>query len=148
MAVARIRALKRRPSDRGLILVAADIAQVQDWIDVSRVDLEPLLASWPGPVTWVIPARDAAPHWITGEHGSIAVRISAHPVVRALCSMAGPLVSTSANPCGRPPARSRSKVRAYFPRGVEYIVPGSVDRAAVPSEIRDALTGAVLRKGG
>jgi len=147
-AVARILALKRRKPGSGLILVAAEIEQVQDLIDVSGINLEPLMASWPGPVSWVVPARNTAPRWVTGDHGSIAIRISAHPVVQALCYTTGPLVSTSANPSGRQPARSASRVRAYFPRGLDYIVPGTIEGAAAPSEIRDALSGAVLRKGG
>jgi L-threonylcarbamoyladenylate synthase len=148
VSVRRILHLKRRPPDKGLILVAADLAQVRDWIDCSDVDLGPILSGWPGPVTWVFPAQKSAPALITGSRRSIAVRISAHPVVRALCAAAGPLVSTSANPSGQPPARSPLRVRAYFPRGIDYVFPGRVGRAAAPSEIRDARTGAVLREGG
>ena len=51
-------------------------------------------------------AVDDVPHWITGAHDGVAVRVSAHPVVVALCAaFGGPLVSTSANRGGEDPAR-------------------------------------------
>ncbi|WP_258078063.1 L-threonylcarbamoyladenylate synthase, partial [Xanthomonas arboricola] len=66
------------------------------------------LASWPGPHTWILPITAQVPRWVTGAHDGLAVRISAHPLVAALCAAwGGPLVSTSANLAGEPPARSR-----------------------------------------
>lgn len=147
-AVARIRAVKRRNPRKGLIIVAACIEQVRHFIDVSAIELDPVLATWPGPVTWILPAGRAAPPWITGSHRTIAIRVSAHPVVRELCESAGPMVSTSANPPGCPPARSLARVRAYFPMGLDYLLPGQVGGAVTPSEIRDAVSGLILRKGG
>ena len=147
-AVARIVAIKRRNPRKGLIIVAACIEQVQRFIDVSAIELAPVLASWPGPVTWILPAGRAAPAWITGRSRTIAVRVSAHPTVRELCELAGPIVSTSANPSGRPPARSLARVRAYFRGGLDYQLPGRLGGAAAPCEIRDAVSGVVLRKGG
>ena len=147
-AVARIQAIKRRDPGKGLIIVAARIEQVQRFIDVSAIELDPVLATWPGPVTWILPARRAAPPWITGSHRTIAVRVSAHPVVRELCEAVGPIVSTSANPSGRPPARSLARVRAYFRGGLDYVLPGQVGQSVAPSEIRDAVSGVILREGG
>ena len=43
------------------------------------------LATWPGPVTWVLEARAGAPRWITGGRSTVAVRVTAHPVARELC---------------------------------------------------------------
>ena len=84
---------------------------------------------------------------LTGTSGGLAVRVSAHPVIRALSEQAGPLVSTSANPAGAAPARTALRVRYYFATAVDYVIPGAVSGGGV-TEIRDAMTGAVLRKAG
>jgi L-threonylcarbamoyladenylate synthase len=147
-AVRRILALKRRPVYKGLILVAADAAQIRPLVDLGRVpEPDRILAGWPGPVTWILPSRPGVPDWLTGGRPNLAVRVSAHPAVRQLCLGCGPLVSTSANPEGTEPARTPERVRAYFGPGLDYILPGATGGAAAPSEIRDALSGRVLRRG-
>jgi L-threonylcarbamoyladenylate synthase len=98
------------------------------------------------PVTWIVPATDEVPWWIRGEHDSIAVRQTTHPVARALCEDAdSALVSTSANISGRPPARNPYVLRRLFGSLVDYIVPGHCGPAHGASEIRDLKTGKVLR---
>ncbi|MGL5288697.1 MAG: Sua5/YciO/YrdC/YwlC family protein, partial [Aeromonas sp.] len=55
VAVQRLLAIKQRPVEKGLILIAADMAQLQDYIDVSQLSgnqLAQVKASWPGPFTW------------------------------------------------------------------------------------------------
>lgn len=145
-AVAKILRLKRRSSGKGLILVASDVRQLDAVVDFSRLARRDEVAgSWPGPVTWLIPARPGVPGWLTGRHETLAVRVSAHPVVRRLCDVAGLLVSTSANPSGCRPARTRRRARAYFGRQVDCYVPGKVGGEPRPSVVRDAVTGRVLR---
>lgn len=117
-------------------------------MDLRKVDFGAMEATWPGPVTWVIPASRRAPNWLTGGHAGLAVRISAHPWIQTLTALAGPLVSTSANPSGRPPARTLLRAHGYFPRGVDYFVPGGLGMGRRPTEIRDAVSGRILRKGG
>ena len=59
-AVRRLLAIKQRPVEKGLILIAADLTQLQDYIDLSQISNEQLArvqASWPGPFTWIMPAR-------------------------------------------------------------------------------------------
>lgn len=147
-AVWRLLALKRRSPTKGLIVIAADPGQLRGLVRLDGPGLpERLAETWPGPVTWILPARPAVPPWLRGVHSGLAVRVTAHPIARALCARAGPLVSTSANPAGRPPARSAMKVRAYFGAELDYIVPGEVDRRAQPTEIRDGGSGRVLRPG-
>ena len=147
-AVKRVLALKGRKPDKGLIILVNSLKQVSSLLDLRRVSPEVLAASWPGPVTWVIPASLHAPGWLTGGGPGLAVRHSAHPVVQALTGRIGPLVSTSANPSGTSPARTLLRARRYFPRGVDYFLPGELGGAHGPTEIRDAVSGRVLRKGG
>ena len=145
-AVFRILSLKRRHPGKGLIVVAADIVQLTGLVDFSGTfDMKAVLASWPGPVTWVLPARAGVPSWITGNSHGVAVRVSNHPGVRALCRKTGPLVSTSANRAGAPPARTSARVRCYFGTRLDYILPGRAGSLPVPTEIRNAVTGARIR---
>ncbi len=147
-AVFKLLRLKRRPVSKGLIIVAADISQVTHYIyDDPEIRWSDVFHSWPGPVTWVFPASRQAPDWITGDRASIAIRVSAHPIVNSLCSQSGPLVSTSANPDRCRPAKTVNQVRAYFQNRIDYLVPGKTGSLARPTEIRDAITGQVFRAG-
>ncbi len=148
-AVARILALKRRSPRQGLILAAATLVQLRPYLDPSAADLlDGPLSTWPGPVTWILPASRFTPRWITGAHDSVAVRVSAcHDVVGLCHAFGGAIVSTSANPHGAPPARTVHDVRRYFGHRIDALVFGRVGGLANPTEIRDAATGAVLRAG-
>jgi len=144
-AVQRILDLKSRPEDKGLVLVGSSLEQFNDWIQpLSADDKKAVMATWPGPVTWVLPCYESVPTWLRGKHASLAIRISDHPIVKALCDEAGPLVSTSANPAGKEPARTLLRVRQYFPNGINCLLPGALGGRRQPSEIR-TLDGQRLR---
>ncbi len=146
-AVGRLLTLKARPERKGLILIAADWCQLEPFVlslDPDRMAV--IRASWPGAVTWLLPARRDTPCWLTGNHATLAVRVTAHPVAAALCRRwCGPLVSTSANRATRRPARTALGVRRSLGGGLDYILSGSCGGAASPSSIRDGATGAVHR---
>lgn len=146
-AVQRLLALKRRSVSKGLILIAADFAQLEPFLQpIPLPDRARLEASWPGPQTWLIPARTDTPRWLRGQYDTLAVRVTAHPAAAALCRACGhPLVSTSANPSGRPPARSTLAVRRQWGRRLDYLLPGPTGGAAKPTAIQDLRTGRVLR---
>ena len=147
MAVRRLLALKRRSMNKGLILIAASLEQLAPLIEpldsASRARLE---AGWPGPLTWLLPAR-WAPVWLRGRHDTLAVRVTAQPLAAELCrAWGGPLVSTSANVGGRPPARTTLALRRRLGGRIDYIVPGRVGGAARPTEIRDLASGRIVRR--
>jgi L-threonylcarbamoyladenylate synthase len=145
-AVQRILKLKQRSIKKGLILVASQVKQLESYVDFGKLnDLQKILQSWPGPVTWLIPAREETPDWLTGEHETLAVRVSSHPVVHALCEELGPIVSTSANPGGVTPALSDRTVLAYFDTNIDYVMPAKITNNMNPTEIRDAQTGNIIR---
>jgi len=148
-AVLRLLALKQRTVDKGLILVAASATQLDglvDWDALPAERRDAVLASWPGPHTWIVPAAPRVPRWITGDHAGVAVRVSAHPVVVALCeAFAGALVSTSANLAGDPAPRSRAQLAAHIRDGVDAIVAGETSGLDQPTTIRDARNGRQLR---
>jgi L-threonylcarbamoyladenylate synthase len=145
-AVIRILSIKKRSPAMGLVLIASGIEQLEDWAELpDGVNLESSLEQ---PVTWIVPATTNVPYWIKGEHHGLAVRITSHPVASALCDVAdSPLVSTSANVAGRPPARSAFVLRRRFRSLVDYIVPGRCGPAAGASEIRDLNSGKIIRAG-
>jgi len=148
-AVMRLLALKQRPIEKGLILVAADLAQLDGW---ARLDVLPderrqaVLDTWPGPQTWILPAGERAPRWITGEHRGLAVRVSAHPVICALCrAFKQPVVSTSANVSGQPPPRQREDINPNLLAHIDALIEGQTGHLQQPTPIRDAASGRLLR---
>ena len=147
-AVLRLLVIKQRPMDKGLILIAHRLEQLLPFLHPLAADVEQRVReTWPGPVTWLLPARPAAPRWLRGRHSTLAVRVTAHPLAAALCeAFGGPIVSTSANASGRPPARSALQTRLRCP-GVDLILAGATGGLARPTPIRDALSGAVHRPG-
>jgi L-threonylcarbamoyladenylate synthase len=148
-AVLRLLAIKQRPVDKGVILVAGALSQFDGLLDWARLPddrREAVHATWPGPRTWIVPATGRVPRWITGAHEGVAVRVSAHPVVVALCeAFAGPLVSTSANRAGEPPVSRSEALDPAVLAGIDGLVTGDTGGLAAPTPIRDALTGAQLR---
>jgi len=144
--------LKQRPLDKGLILVAADIAQLDLFLKgLGAMQRKTLAASWPGPNTWLVPCSRDVPWWISGGQPTVALRVSAHPVVRALCAGFGSaIVSTSANLSGKPAARSLLDVQLQFASHTRLrprvtIVPGALGCEGRPSTIRDLQTGKIIR---
>ena len=147
-AVAKLLELKKRPVEKGLILVAAHQSQISDLLKpLSNRQKELLQNTWAHPVTWIIPdSLNLIPHWIKGSNTSVAIRISSHPVVQGLCSQfGGPVVSTSANIAGGAETRSRSMVEEQFGSNVAYIVEGNLGDEPRPSEIRDLVSLEILR---
>lgn len=143
-AVARILAIKKRSPALGLVVIAASIDQLADWLRLPEGAC--LRSDSRHPITWIVPAGEHVPYWITGEHSGVAVRLTTHPAAIALCEAAdSALVSTSANVTGSPPIRSVHVLRRRFRDLVDCIVPGRCGPAGGPSEIRDLETGAVLR---
>lgn len=146
-SVSQLLAMKRRQCGMGLILIASDIKQLYPFLSgLSKLQLEQLEASWPGPQTWLVPNNFVAPPWITGGRDTLALRVTDHLVAAELCkSFGGPLVSTSANPHGFPPAKSRLKVNLYFRTQLDYVVPGLLGKSGKPTPIKHLITGETVR---
>ncbi len=148
-AVNKLLLLKKRPVEKGVILIAAAIEQVSYLLDpLSASEIDTLSASWPGPNTWLIPdVLNQTPAWIKGKHKSVAVRVSDHSGVQKLCqAYGGAIVSTSANPGGATPARNSFEVGVYFGCRVDYCLPGKLGGLAKPTQIRDLRSSDIIRK--
>lgn len=146
-AVERILSLKGRSARKGLILIAADVRQFAPWLEGLTPDQRATLAdSWPDALTWLVPDNGHAPRWLTGHHASTALRVPAHPLARELArAFGGPIVSTSANPQGRLAATTQLRARIYFGNRVDCYLAGDVLHPNQPSEIRDLVSGRIVR---
>lgn len=146
-ALARLLRLKQRDPAKGMILVAASIGQFAPWLEGLPLELHaPLVASWPGPHTWLVPDNGRSHALLRGGHDRVALRVSAHPLVVELCTAFGkPIVSTSANRAGDPPAMSADAVRAIFGGQLDALIEGELGGLERPSTIRDLTSGRVLR---
>lgn len=145
-AVLRLLRIKQRDPAKGLILVADDIQRLLPFINITASQRKTLMQSWPGPNTWLVPVQDWVPEWLTGQHDTLAVRVSAHPLVAALCREAGmPIVSTSANLSGHAPARNALQVHMRLSGKIDFLLNGKTGGQHRPSTIRDLKSGRVIR---
>ncbi|MEZ8144476.1 threonylcarbamoyl-AMP synthase [Enterovibrio norvegicus FF-33] len=150
-AVQALLSVKERIKAKGLILIAANLAQLDGYIDLDALSdsvKADVLATWPGPVTWVMPAGKNITDWVTGQFDTVAVRVSDHPDVQALCVAYGkPITSTSANLSGKEPCRTVEEVVNQLGDRVPCVLNGIIGGRDKPTEIRDARSGKVLRQG-
>lgn len=150
-AIQKILDLKQRSSHKGLILIAANIEQLKVYADFSSLNTTQLAAiqnSWPGPFTWVVPVKEKLSKLISGDFDSVAVRVSAHPVVQQLCSEFGkPIISTSANLAGLEACVNATQVKKMFNHNplLTTIIESNVSGLNNPSQIHHAITGQRLR---
>lgn len=136
-AIRRILELKQRPLRKGMIVLCSDLADVEHALQPLTAEQRNLVtAGSDTPTTWILPCKDEVPVLVRGKHRSIAVRITTHPLIRELCRLTGPMISTSANPAGRPPALNALRIRQYFGDKVDYILPGALGGHDGPSQIR------------
>ncbi len=148
-AVQHLLRIKQRDASKGLILIAANLAQIAPLIDTDALPyarLQDVLATWPGPHTWLLPCTPLAPAWLRGAHPTLALRVSAHPSVAALCNaFSGPIVSTSANLAGREPARVVEDLDPALLAQIDGVLEGTTGSLIAPTPIRDAVSGMILR---
>ncbi|MDH3546262.1 MAG: L-threonylcarbamoyladenylate synthase [Gammaproteobacteria bacterium] len=144
VALLRLLTIKQRDPSKGLILIASNKAQLDNWIDAGDKQLpEPVPSR---PTTWLVRAAGDVSPLLRGHHQSLAVRLTTNPIAQAICeAVDSPIVSTSANVAGERPARNQFVLRRKFAGCVDYIVPGDCGPATGASEIRDLQTGQVLR---
>ncbi|MDA8383631.1 MAG: Sua5/YciO/YrdC/YwlC family protein [Betaproteobacteria bacterium] len=145
-AVEKLLRLKGRPRHKGLILAAHAFARLAPFVRAPSERARAVMSAvWPGPTTLLLPSASHTPRWLTGRHATLAVRVSAHPDTAHLARALGQaIVSTSANPAGRRPARTAAGVRRMFGDRV-LVIRGRIGRRTRPSTILDPETGRIIR---
>ena len=148
-AIKRLLAIKNRPEEKGLILLAGDFEQLLPYLDISQLSseqTEKILSRWPNGITQVLPASRNISPLLTGQFKSIAVRITDQPDVVALCAQTNkPIVSTSANFSGNEPVKTWQTLDTKLVTMIDYILKGDTLSFGQPSTIINGLTGEVFR---
>lgn len=148
-AIRTLLKIKNRSWKKGLILIAAHYTQLLKYIDDSYLNVKQRSRGFSihaKPTTWVFPAKVDSPYWLTGQYASLAVRISNFEPIQRLCIAFGkPLVSTSANLSGQPPARTIAEIYQQFGYDIPIMHENVLGRPN-PSEIRDIVTDKLIRE--
>lgn len=145
-AAGRLYAAKRR-KDRPGTVIAAETAQLAA-LGLKERYLKPVAHFWPGAISIVIPTGPVLGHLHLGRY-SLAVRIPDHPELIGLLRRTGPLLTTSANLPGQPPAGTVAEARAAFGETLDFYVDGGDLAGRPPSTIIRIVDDAVevLREG-
>lgn len=145
-AIRRLIALKGRDAAKGMLLIADRFKRLAPFVrPLPAAGRARMQRTWPGPVTWVVPASAACPALLTGGRPTLAVRVTAHAGAARLCRELGmALVSTSANKSGRKPAKTAAECRRMFGARVR-VIPGRIGARKRPSTLIDLATGTILR---
>jgi L-threonylcarbamoyladenylate synthase len=136
-ALERLLIAKGREAGKTIALIAADADSALALArEVSPVARRLADMFWPGALTLVMPARADLPAEIVGSGGGVGVRVSPHPIARALAAGLGhPVTATSANRAGAAPARTVPEARAAFGDKVKVFLEGGTLTAAAPSTV-------------
>lgn len=145
-AVRRLFDLKQRPVDRRMAVLVADLAQAQEWIEVTSVARRLAARFWPGALTIVGARRSVAPKWV-GDDATLGVRCPDDALLRALAAEVGPLAATSANRHGEPTATDAADVARAFP-SIGLVIDGGVRSGAPSSVVAVDGTGIVVVREG
>lgn len=144
-------AAKRRPPEKGVMLLLADAAQgpsIGEWPPAAAALAE---AFWPGGLTVIVPQRDDVPlpAALTGGAPTIGLRAPDHPTPRALAAAVGPLPTTSANVSGLPEATTAAEIVEQLGDAIELVLDGGPAHGGPPSTVVDCTVDPprVLRQG-
>jgi len=138
-AVSRLFAVKGRAAGQALPLIAADAAQVAEHLGT----LPPLGARlaeqfWPGPLTLIVGAPASLVRDVTGDTGTVGVRVPADEVARAIAAACGrPITATSANVSGQPATGSPDEVERTLGDRIDLLIDTGPTRGGAPSTIVD-----------
>jgi L-threonylcarbamoyladenylate synthase len=148
LSVGRILEIKQRAVEKGLILLSSRLEYCEPFIEIDDEQRKTLQQPREQPTTWLVKASPACPYWIRGDHPTVAIRMTDHPLLRELCPrLQMPLVSTSANRAGRPTARNQLQLRRQFGDELDFIVTGFETGGSRPSAIISLASGTTLRPG-
>ena len=146
-ACKRVWKIKKRPFNKKFIVIFSSIEEVRQYSTIDHKNEQKIIETWPGHTTWVLKSKESCPFWLKDENGTLAVRVTKHCQMLSLIDRCGPLISTSANLSGCPPAENYKQVVEYLGKDslVSYILPGETCGKTKPSVIYDGFTNKKLR---
>jgi L-threonylcarbamoyladenylate synthase len=148
-AVERLFGLKGRDPSTAVPLVAADTEQAMLAGQFGPGERRLAEAFWPGPLSIVVPASPALSRAALGGHDTVAVRVPAHAVARALAEAFGFCVTaTSANPSGAAAAESGARVLEILPDVDLLLDAGGTPGGAPSTIVAFGADGPVLVRAG
>jgi L-threonylcarbamoyladenylate synthase len=138
-AVSRIFAVKGRAAERALPLIAADTAQVAAHLGrLTPAGARLAEHFWPGPLTLVLDAPASVVRGVTGDTGTVGVRVPADAVARAIAAACErPITATSANISGGPPTADPDEVERTLGDRIDLLIDTGRTRGGAPSTIVD-----------
>ncbi len=149
-ALKRLYGLKQRPYEKTVPIIIGSIEQLSLLAEVVNDTAADLISRfWPGPLTLIFRARSGLNGYVTSNR-KVAVRIPGASFALDLVRAAGfPIIATSANISGLPPARNAAMVADYFADNLDLIVDGGESPTAVPSTLVDVTdnTPIIVREG-
>jgi len=136
-ALKKLFAIKGRDPQKPIALIAADAPMAFEVAaDTPAIARRLAMAFWPGPLTIVLPARAGFPAYLVGPDGGVGVRVSPHPIARALSQELGhPITATSANRSGEEPATTLQAARKSLGDKVKVFLEGGTLSASAPSTV-------------
>jgi L-threonylcarbamoyladenylate synthase len=137
--VERLFQVKRRPPDKGIVLLLDDATQAGSIGVMGPAATALADALWPGGLTVVVRQRPdvTLPAVLTGGAGTIGLRVPDHSTPRTLAQGVGPLPTTSANVSGLPEARDAAEILDQLGDGVDLILDGGAARGGPASTVVD-----------
>jgi L-threonylcarbamoyladenylate synthase len=150
-ATRRVFAVKGRPASMPLLLLVDSRAMVAAVAASIPPQAGPLMERhWPGALSLVLPAARGVPAEVTAGTGTVGVRVSAHPVARALVRALGePVTAPSANRTGGAPPVTAAEVLAQLDGVIELVLDAGPTPGGAPSTIVDVTVDPprILRQG-
>lgn len=137
--IGRLFQLKRRPPDKGIMLLLDDADQAASIGVMGPAATALAGACWPGGLTLVVPQRPDVPLPAALSAGSttIGLRVPDHAAPRALAAAVGPLPTTSANVSGFPEARDATEILDQLGDAVDLILDGGEAHGGPASTVVD-----------
>ena len=146
-AVKKLINLKKRDENKGIIILAGNLSQIEDLTSHLNNDLrKKMLRKWPGPHTWLVPSSSKTPKWLLGQSRLLALRVSNHEGVQKITSeLEMPICSTSANISGKSPAIDENQIREFFGSKV-HIIEGKLGGLTKPTPVQILESDEWIRK--
>lgn len=146
-AIEKILYLKKRVRSKGFILISSKINLFNAYIkNITEIQKKELIAVWPGPHTWTVPASNYCPPWLKGKTHNIAIRLpEVKSTLKLLNSINFPITSTSANLSHKQSIKTLRACKNIFKKKVK-IIEGNIGNEKKPTTIQDFISKKIIRK--